>query len=62
MMTNSGCLHHRWTVYIAFLAVYAFGRSSKPFTLAIFAFAHVDSPADSMFRLRSERKPRAPSA
>lgn len=25
---HRGCLHHRWTVYLAFLAVYAFGRSS----------------------------------
>ncbi|BGP55827.1 hypothetical protein JCM8202v2_003434 [Rhodotorula sphaerocarpa] len=25
----AGCLHHRWTVYIAFLAVYAFGRSTS---------------------------------
>ncbi|GAA5850603.1 hypothetical protein JCM8547_001926 [Rhodosporidiobolus lusitaniae] len=25
----AGCLHHRWTVYIAFLTVYAFGRSTS---------------------------------
>ncbi|GJN90701.1 hypothetical protein Rhopal_003715-T1 [Rhodotorula paludigena] len=25
----AGCLHHRWTVYLAFLAVYAFGRSTS---------------------------------